>query len=106
MVYKLYLKDKYGKKTLLAKSENKDLIEKAKHEYDTKDEVPFEYKLLYWVGIALLYIATGYINKNYSAVDYFMLITIMFLIVSLFAFVIFFSNNDQSDGKTFIVWED
>ena len=105
MVYKLYLKDEYGKKTLLAKSENKDLIEKAKHEYDNKDEIAFEYKLLAFMVQILASVIIGYSLQNYIGTMPSLLISFMVFVISLALFTVYFGGK-APDGKTYIVWED
>lgn len=102
MVYKLYLKDEYGKKTLLAESKSKELIEKAEREYDNKDEIPFKYKLFAFIhaSVVVVFCLQIFIGTATSI----MLSFIVFIIsVALFAV---FRSREAPDGTTYIVWED
>lgn len=105
MVYKLYLKDKYGKKTLLAKSENKDLIEKAKHEYDTREDTPIEYTLLYMFGFFIISTVAGMLLYTLIEESYAIILSAMIFIVSLISFALLLGGKG-TDGITYIVWED
>lgn len=102
MVYKLYLKDEYGKKTLLAKSKSKELIEKAEREYDNKDEITFKYKLFTFIhaSVVVVYCLQILIGTAPSIMFSFL---VFILSVGLFAL---FLSREAPDATTYIVWED
>ena len=103
MVYKLYLEEEFGRRTLIAKKQNIDLIKKEREKYiDEHVEIiqptPKEEFRTYLIGIIIFGLLAVFVDIRYG------LGLILFIVVMYILYLPRLSSTIK--GKLYIKWED